>query len=194
MTGRAAVEQAAPEPAAAELAAAELAAAELAAAELAAAELAAAVLARLTGAGQTLAVAESLTGGLVAAALASVPGASAAFRGGVVAYATDLKAALLGVDAGLLAARGAVDPDVAVAMTRGARERLGATAAAATTGVAGPDPADGQPVGTVYIAADAGRGPAVRRLALSGTRNEIRRVAATECLRLLLAILGEESG
>jgi len=194
VTGRAAVEQAAPEPAAAELAAAELAAAELAAAELAAAELAAAVLARLTGAGQTLAVAESLTGGLVAAALASVPGASAAFRGGVVAYATDLKAALLGVDAGLLAARGAVDPDVAVAMTRGARERLGATAAAATTGVAGPDPADGQPVGTVYIAADAGRGPAVRRLALSGTRNEIRRVAATECLRLLLAILGEESG
>jgi len=194
VTGRAAVEQAAPEPAAAELAAAELAAAELAAAELASAELAAAVLARLTGAGQTLAVAESLTGGLVAAALASVPGASAAFRGGVVAYATDLKAALLGVDAGLLAARGAVDPDVAVAMTRGARERLGATAAAATTGVAGPDPADGQPVGTVYIAADAGRGPAVRRLALSGTRNEIRRVAATECLRLLLAILGEESG
>ena len=157
-------------------------------------DLAAAVLARLTGAGQTLAVAESLTGGLVAAALASVPGASAAFRGGVVAYATDLKAALLGVDAGLLAARGAVDPDVAAAMTRGARERLGATAAAATTGVAGPDPADGQPVGTVYIAADAGRGPAVRRLALSGTRNEIRRVAATECLRLLLAILGEESG
>jgi PncC family amidohydrolase len=162
--------------------------------ELAADDLAAAVLARLTGAGQTLAVAESITGGLVAAALASVPGASAAFRGGVVAYATDLKAALLGVDAGLLAARGAVDPDVAAAMTRGARERLGATAAAATTGVAGPDPADGQPVGTVYIAADAGRGPAVRRLALSGTRNEIRRVAATECLRLLLATLGEESG
>jgi nicotinamide-nucleotide amidase len=155
--------------------------------------LAAAVLARLTGAGQTLAVAESLTGGLVAAALASVPGASAAFRGGVVAYATDLKAALLGVDPGLLAARGAVDPDVAAAMTRGARERLGATAAAATTGVAGPEPADGQPVGTVYIAADAGRGPAVRRLALSGTRNEIRRAAATECLRFLLATLGEES-
>ena len=174
-------------------AAAEPAGGEPAEGEQDAAELAAAVLARLTGAGQTLAVAESLTGGLVAAALASVPGASAAFRGGVVAYATDLKAALLGVDAGPLAARGAVDPDVAVAMTRGARERLGATAAAATTGVAGPDPADGQPVGTAYIAADAGRGPAVRRLALSGTRNEIRRAAATECLRLLLATLGEEN-
>lgn len=176
-----------------EPAAGEVGAGEPATDETAAGELAAAVLARLTGAGQTLAVAESLTGGLVAAALASVPGASAAFRGGVVAYATDLKAALLGVDPGLLAARGAVDPDVAAAMTRGARERLGATAAAATTGVAGPDPADGQPVGTVYIAADAGRGPAVRRLALSGTRNEIRRTAATECLRLLLATLGEEN-
>jgi nicotinamide-nucleotide amidase len=78
-------------------------------------------------------------------------------------------------------------------MTRGARERLGATVAAATTGVAGPDPADGQPVGTVYVAADAGRGPEVRRLALTGTRNEIRRAAATECLRLLLAVLGEEN-
>ena len=166
---------------------------EQATGEQAAGELAAAVLARLIPAGQTLAVAESLTGGLVAAALASVPGASAAFRGGVVAYATDLKAALLGVDAGLLAERGAVDPDVAAAMTRGARERLGATVAAATTGVAGPDPADGQPVGTVYVAADAGRGPEVRRLELSGTRNEIRRAAATECLWLLLAVLGEEN-
>jgi PncC family amidohydrolase len=89
--------------------------------ELATDELAAAVLARLTGAGQTLAVAESLTGGLVAAALASVPGASAAFRGGVVAYATDLKAALLGVDAGLLAARGAARRDRGRGHHRGGR-------------------------------------------------------------------------
>jgi len=191
--GQAAGEPAAGGQAGREPAADDQALGDQAAGDQAAAVLAAAVLARLTGAGQTLAVAESLTGGLVAAALASVPGASAAFRGGVVAYATDVKAALLGVDPGLLAARGAVDPDVAAAMARGARERLGATAAAATTGVAGPDPSDGQPVGTVYIAADAGRGPAVRRLALSGTRNEIRRTAATECLRLMLATLGEEN-
>jgi nicotinamide-nucleotide amidase len=162
-------------------------------AEQEAREVAAAVLSALTAAGQTVAVAESLTGGLVAAALASVPGASAAFRGGVVAYATDLKAALLGVDAGLLARCGAVDPDVAAAMAAGARSRLGATAGAATTGVAGPDPSDGQPVGTVFIAADAGAGPVTRRLSLTGNRNEIRRAAATECLRLLLGVLREEN-
>jgi nicotinamide-nucleotide amidase len=155
-------------------------------------ELAAAVLRRLIPAGQTLAVAESLTGGLVAAALASVPGASAAFRGGIVSYATDLKASLLGVDPGLLAERGAVDPDVAAAMAAGARSRLSASAGAATTGVAGPDPSDGQPVGTVFIAADAGAGPVVRQLNLSGTRNEIRRTAAEQCLWLLLSTLGEE--
>src|ERR1700729_3739333 len=107
--------------------------------------LAAEVLRRLTEAGQTLATAESLTGGLVAAALTSVPGASAAFRGGVVAYATDLKAAVLGVPDDLLQLRGAVDPDVAEAMAQGARARLGTTVGISTTGVAGPDPADGKP-------------------------------------------------
>ena len=79
----------------------------------AARELAAEVLRRLTEAGQTLATAESLTGGLVAAALTDVPGASSAFRGGVVAYAADLKAAVLGVPDDLLERRGAVDAAVA---------------------------------------------------------------------------------
>ncbi|MEP7025543.1 MAG: CinA family protein [Actinomycetota bacterium] len=156
-------------------------------------ELAAEVLGQLTARGQTVAVAESLTGGLVAAALTAVPGASAAFRGGVVAYATQLKAELLGVPQDLLARRGAVDPDVAAAMAGGVRSRLGATAGAATTGVAGPDPADGQPVGTVFIAACAGPGTAVRRLALSGSRDEIRGATVRECLRLLLGIMREEN-
>jgi CDP-diacylglycerol--glycerol-3-phosphate 3-phosphatidyltransferase len=97
--------------------------------------------------GETLAVAESLTGGALAAAVVAVPGVSATFRGGVVAYATELKSELLGVDAALLAARGPVDPDVAVAMAEGVRERLGATWGLATTGVAGPDPQDGHPPG-----------------------------------------------
>ncbi|MFJ3786738.1 CinA family protein [Streptomyces sp. NPDC090093] len=113
---------------------------------------AARVLALLAERGQTLAVAESLTGGLVAAELTGVPGASASFRGSVTAYATALKHELLGVDEALLAERGAVDPEVASQMAAGVRARLGADWGIATTGVAGPDPQDGEPVGTVYVA------------------------------------------
>ena len=75
---------------------------------------------------QSIAVAESLTGGLLAAALTDIPGASAVFRGGIVAYATELKAVLLGVDRGLLDAHGAVSAEVAAAMAEGVRGRLGA--------------------------------------------------------------------
>src|SRR6185369_8134485 len=112
---------------------------------------AAGLLAALAARGETLAVAESLTGGLLAATIVDVPGASAAFRGGFVVYATDLKATLAGVDRDLLASRGPVDPDVAVALAVGARERCGADWGLATTGVAGPDPQDGVPVGTVFV-------------------------------------------
>ena len=110
-------------------------------------ELATEILRLLTAAGQTVAAAESLTGGLVAAALTDVPGSSSAFRGCVVAYATELKAQLLGVDSRLLAAHGPVYAPVAAAMAEGVRTRLGATIGVATTGVAGPDPADGFPPG-----------------------------------------------
>ena len=113
----------------------------------------------LCGTGETLAVAESLTGGLLAATLVDVPGASQVFRGGLVVYATDLKATLAGVPAELLDERGPVDPDVAVALADGARERCGADWGLATTGVAGPDPQDGMAVGTVYVAAGRCRGP-----------------------------------
>ena len=67
-------------------------------------------------------------------------------------YATDLKAGLLGVDAALLAERGPVSPDVAAALAAGVRDRLGATYGLGITGVAGPDPQDGRPPGTVYVA------------------------------------------
>lgn len=117
---------------------------------------AAQIIGQLTARGQHIAVAESLTGGLLAATLTGIPGASAAFRGAVVAYATELKATILGVPADLLARHGAVHPDVAAEMAVGVRRKLGATVGAATTGVAGPDPADGQPVGTVYIAVSVG--------------------------------------
>ncbi len=155
-------------------------------------ELAGQVIGLLVASGQTLAVAESLTGGMLAAVLTAIPGASAVFRGGIVAYATDLKAALLDVPATLLAQHGAVHPEVAAAMAAGARARLGATLGAATTGVAGPDPADGQPVGTVYIAVSAGRDTAVRALALTGDRHRIRVATVGRSLELLMATLREE--
>src|SRR5206468_12465437 len=101
---------------------------------------------------ETLSSAESLTGGLLGAILTNVAGASATYRGGVVVYATDLKAKLLGVPEALLAARGPVDPDVAVAMAEGVRDRLDSTWGVALTGVAGPDTQGDQPVGRVYLA------------------------------------------
>ena len=157
------------------------------------AELAARIVGLLTQRQQTVAVAESLTGGLLGAAITTVPGASLVFRGGVIAYATDLKAALLGVPAALLAARGAVDPDVAGAMAAGVAQRLGATAGVATTGVAGPDPADGKPPGTVHIAVSSAGGTVVQTLALSGGRAEIRRDTVERSLRLMWSVLWEES-
>jgi PncC family amidohydrolase len=143
---------------------------------------------------QTVAVAESLTGGLLGAALTGIPGASVVFRGGVIAYATELKAALLGVPETLLASRGAVDPDVAVAMAEGVRQRLGASAGAATTGVAGPDPAEGKPPGTVHIAVSAGGAAVTRQLTLPGGRDDVRAETVRAALRLLLDVLREEMG
>lgn len=143
--------------------------------------------------GDTIAVAESLTGGMLAAALTAVPGASAAFRGAVVPYATSLKAALLGVPAALLDSHGAVHPDVARAMADGVARRLGATVGAATTGVAGPDPQDGQPVGTVYIGVSAGGGTSVRSLALAGSRQQIREATVEQLLDMLICRLREDN-
>jgi nicotinamide-nucleotide amidase len=149
------------------------------------ASAAAAVIHGLARAGQTVAVAESLTGGLVSATLVDVPGASAAFRGGVVVYATELKATLAGVSAPLLAERGPVDPDVAAALAEGVLARCGADWGLATTGVAGPDPQDGKPVGLVYVAVAGPGGTEVRRLDLNGDRAAIRVTTVTEVLRLL---------
>ncbi|HEV2377363.1 MAG TPA: CinA family protein [Streptosporangiaceae bacterium] len=142
--------------------------------------------------GLSLAVAESLTGGLLAAAITDVPGASEVFRGGVVAYASDLKTALLGVPADLLARHGAVDPGVAQAMAQGAREQLGASVAVATTGVAGPGPAEGKAPGTVHIAVSTAGDCVTRTLALAGGRNEVRRATVEECLSLLWSTMADQ--
>ena len=140
---------------------------------------------------ETVATAESLTGGLVAAALTSVPGSSAAVRGGIVAYATDLKTALLDVPADLLERHGAVHGAVAEAMAEGTRDRLGATTGVATTGVAGPDPAEGKPVGMVFVAVAGPGGLASRQLALTGDRAEIRAAVVESVLELLVGALQE---
>ncbi|WP_410170106.1 CinA family protein [Actinacidiphila bryophytorum] len=155
---------------------------------------AAEALGLLAGRGATLAVAESLTGGLLAAELTGVPGASRSFRGSVTAYATVLKQELLGVDGALLAERGAVDAQVAREMAEGVRRRLGADWGAATTGVAGPEPQDGQPVGTVFVAV-AGPGGAceVAALRLAGDRAAIRGASVAAVLDLLVGQLRKVS-
>ncbi|MBT2440373.1 CinA family protein [Streptomyces sp. ISL-36] len=150
---------------------------------------AARVLELLVEHGHTVAAAESLTGGLVAVELTAAPGASKGFRGSVTAYATALKEELLGVDGTLLAERGAVDPEVALQMAAGVRHRLSADWGVATTGVAGPEPQDGQPVGTVYVAVAGPVGAGkVAALRLNGDRAEIRR----ESVRRVLELLGDE--
>ena len=153
-------------------------------------DLARALVAELTARGETVAVAESLTGGLVVAELVGVPGASAVVRGGVVAYATPVKATVLGVDAELLAEHGAVDPEVARQMAAGVRMALAvdgvpATWGISTTGVAGPDPQDGQPVGTVFVGIASAAGAEAVELHLDGDRGAIRRAVVSELLARL---------
>jgi nicotinamide-nucleotide amidase len=151
-------------------------------------ELAARVLAKCQARGFTLATAESLTGGLVCAALTDVPGSSVVVRGGVVSYATDIKAGVLGVDADLLATHGAVDPEVARLMAEGAVRVLEADLAIATTGVAGPDPQDGVEPGVVYIAV-AGALTGHERHVFVGGRNEVREASVLAALGLLDSLL-----
>jgi nicotinamide-nucleotide amidase len=138
---------------------------------------------------QTLSVAESLTGGLLAATIVEIPGVSSVFRGGLVVYATDLKHTLAGVPQRLLDERGPVDPDVARALAQGVRQRCGTDWGLATTGVAGPEPQDGKPVGMVFVAAAGPDGTTVRELSLAGSRAEIRTATVTSVLSLLIAEL-----
>jgi len=154
--------------------------------------VAADLIARLSVTGHTVAVAESLTGGLVAAALTDVAGASAVVRGGVLAYATDLKASVLGVDAVLLARAGAVDADVAEQMASGVRSLMRATYGLATTGVAGPDQADGRPVGTVFVAVVGPGTSRVKALSLAGNRADVRARSVLAVLELLAEELSSE--
>lgn len=158
-----------------------------------ASSIAATAIRLLNRRGLTVGTAESLTGGLIAAALTTVPGASAVFRGGIVAYAADVKATVLGVPAALLNRVGTIHPDVAAAMAVGAMERLGVGVAIAVTGVAGPDPVDGLPAGTVHVALVSPDGVSHRPLHLTGDRSRIRQATVTSALSLLVSVLSEDN-
>ncbi|MBF4614861.1 CinA family protein [Curtobacterium sp. VKM Ac-1376] len=156
------------------------------------------LIAELTARGETIAVAESLTGGLVVATLVDVPGASAVVRGGVVAYATPVKHSVLGVSTSLLEAEGAVHPEVARQMASGVRIALSvdgepATWGISTTGVAGPDPQDGKPVGTVFVGIASAAGASAYELHLDGDREAIRHATVSELLaRMSSTVRGRE--
>ena len=147
------------------------------------------LVAELAAKNLTVAVAESLTGGLIMAALTSVAGASRVLRGGVVAYATDTKESMLGVDADLLESAGPVDPDVAEQMAVGVRERFDTSFGLSSTGVAGPDGQDGKSPGLVFVAVSAPFGVWHRELLLEGDRSAIRTRAGIAALELLSDVL-----
>ena len=124
--------------------------------------------------GRTIATAESFTAGEVAAALVATPGSSRYYRGGVIAYANDAKEKLLGVQAETLRRHGAVSAETAVEMARGARERLGASCAVSTTGIAGPDGGSAEkPVGLLFVGYAGPDGERAERFVFGGSRAEI---------------------
>ncbi|AWB90544.1 damage-inducible protein CinA [Salinibacterium hongtaonis] len=140
----------------------------------------------------TVAVAESLTGGAVVSRLIDVPGASAAVLGGIVAYNTELKHSLLGVDSAVLNVHGPVHPDVAAQMASRVREVLAVGGQAAdigisTTGVAGPNPQHGHPPGTVFVGIAIGADVRVIALDLVGDRASIRSQVVDSVIDAVLA-------
>jgi nicotinamide-nucleotide amidase len=146
--------------------------------------LEAAVGAMLRERGLSVATMESCTGGLLASTITDVAGSSSYFKGGFVAYTAEMKIAL-GVDEGLVRRHGVVSQGVARDMARAVRERLGADLGIGITGVAGPEPLEEKPVGTVHIALDDGRGPQAVSYTFAQSRAAIKRRAVTTALFLL---------
>lgn len=142
----------------------------------------------LRGSGLTVAVAESITGGMICWAITDEPGSSEYFAGGVIAYSNDVKREELDVPAEMLETLGAVSSDVAVAMAKGARSRLATSLAVATTGIAGPAAAGtSKPIGLTYVGIASDKRAFAREFKFTGDRATIRRAAAEEALRMLIA-------
>jgi PncC family amidohydrolase len=139
----------------------------------------------------TVAVAESCTGGLLGAALTAVAGSSAYVRGGVIAYADDVKAEHLGVGRHLLATHGAVSPEVAEAMAASVRRRFEASLGVGITGVAGPDASEHKPAGLVFVAVADPAGVRVIRLDDDRGRELNRAHAVQAAIRLCREVIHE---
>lgn len=157
---------------------------------------AAELVAALRERGWSLGVAESLTGGALTAEIVAVPGASAVLLGGVIAYATPVKASLLGVDAVLLDEHGPVHALVAEQMATGVRATVGidgrpADVGLSTTGIAGPDSPDGQPVGTVHIGVATPSGVRAFAFLFEGDRASVRAQTVDAAIEALWAQMRE---
>ena len=133
--------------------------------------------------------AESLTSGAVASVLGAAPRASEWFRGSVVAYSREVKFHLLGVPRGPVVSRAA-----AVSMARGACRELGADIAVATTGAGGPDPEDGQPPGTVWLAVAWRQGVRAEQLDVEGDPEEVVSTSTARAVQLLREVLEDPTG
>lgn len=149
------------------------------------------VLAACRARGLTLATAESCTGGLIAALLTEIPGSSDVVVGGFITYANAAKTSMIGVDAALIDAHGAVSEPVARAMAEGAIKASDASLTIAVTGIAGPGGATAtKPIGLVHIAcARAGKATLHRAYHFSGERSEIRLCAVDAALEMIQEML-----
>jgi nicotinamide-nucleotide amidase len=138
--------------------------------------------------GETLSTAESLTAGGLSSALTIVPGASDVFLGSTVAYRPDVKVSHLKVEQKIITEHSVVSEEVALQMGRGANESFGSTWAIATTGVAGPGPADGSEAGRVFVAF-VGPTTQVMELSLSGEREIVRNATIASAIASFARIL-----
>ena len=150
--------------------------------------LASEVVDSLRSRGETVSTAESLTAGAVSSAIVSVSGASDVFVGGITAYRDEIKISHLSIDPALIHEHTSVSEQVAVAMARGAIKSFGTTWGIGTTGVAGPNPLDGHPVGAVWVAIE---GPICQtiELSLSGERESVRNAATASAIATFARIL-----
>ena len=141
---------------------------------------------------ETLCTAESLTAGALSSAIVRISGASDIFVGGLTAYRDEIKISHLHIDPILIAEHTSVSEQVAVAMARGARESFGTTWAISTTGVAGPNPLDGHPVGVVWVAIEGPISQTIE-LSLSGERESVRNAATASAIATFARILRHRS-